>query len=119
MAENASTCIYLWSLNVSDNPYFMNNEEHGCGVTLKNGLCNGFFWGCRIRKIPDLELCYGDGHEDIERTVRYLHLDNAVFRYRGFCAKTRCKTNAGGLQSSMSAKERLAEEQKSIQKLAE
>ena len=48
--------IYLWSLNVSDNPYFMSNEEHGCGITLKNGLCNGFFWGCLVRKNLDLDL---------------------------------------------------------------
>lgn len=111
--------IYLWSLNVSDNSYFMNNEEHGCGVTLKNGLCNGFFWGCRIRKNPQLLLCHGDGHEDIERTVRYLDLDGAVFRYREFCAKTRCKSNAGGLQASMSVKQRQAEEKRSIQLLAD
>lgn len=96
--------IHLWSLNVSDNPFFM--KEHR--VTLRNGLCNGFFWGCLIQKDPKLLLRYGDGHEDVERTVRYFQRDGAVLRYREFCAKTRCKTNRGGLQSSLQSEQRRA-----------
>jgi len=106
---------YLWSLNVSDNPFYMKKGR----VTLKNGLCNGFFWGCRIRKTPKLSLRYGDGHEDIERTVRYFDLDGAVLRYREFCAKTRCKINSGGLQASMTRRERQAAEEDAIHKLAQ
>jgi len=105
--------LFLWSLNVSDNPYFMKVAK----VTLRNGLCNGFIWGCLVRKAPELCLRHGDGHEDIERTLRYLDADGQVFRYREFCAKTRCKTNKGGLQSSMSQAKRKEEEDNSIKLL--
>merc|ERR1719356_2010935 len=104
-----TTGTYMWSLNVSDNPGFM--KANRC--TLRHGLCNGFIWGCRLRKTPALTLRYGDGHEDVERTLRYIHLDGFVFRYREFCAKTHCKTNSGGLQKSMSPGERKAEEKRS------
>jgi len=100
----------MWSLNVSHNHFFMKGNK----ITLRPGLCNGFFWGCIVRKKPSLELRHGDGHEDVERTVRYLDSDGAVLRYREFCAKTRCKTNRGGLQASLSKQMRKAEEQRSV-----
>eukprot|EP00440_Ansanella_granifera_P020696 gb/GFBE01022469.1/.p1 GENE.gb/GFBE01022469.1/~~gb/GFBE01022469.1/.p1 ORF type:complete len:518 (+),score=88.59 gb/GFBE01022469.1/:1-1554(+) len=106
---------HLWSFNVSDNPFFMRLKH----VTKSNGLCNGFFWGCLNRHSEDLILQFGDGHEDVERTVRYYQKDGAVLRYRFFCAKTRCKTNAGGLQASMTARQRKTEEDKSAAKLVE
>lgn len=112
-ARMHSLGLFLWSLNVSDNPHFMKVAK----VTLRNGLCNGFIWGCLVRKTPALELRHGDGHEDIERTLRYLDVDGQVFRYREFCAKTRCKTNKGGLQSSMSQAKRKDEEDNSIKLL--
>merc|ERR1712061_597065 len=99
----------LWSLNVSDNPFYMKAGRLSC----RNGLCNGFFWGCRIRKSTELELKYGDGHEDVERSLRHFRMDGVVLRYREFCAKTRCQTNAGGLQSSSGAKIRRMEEETS------
>eukprot|EP00438_Fugacium_kawagutii_P017874 Skav216094 [mRNA] locus=scaffold2042:219698:224820:- [translate_table: standard] len=61
--------------------------------------CNGFFWGCLNRHLPELRLRFGDGHEDVERSVRHFQRDGAVLRYRFLCAKTRCKKNSGGLQS--------------------
>ena len=48
-------------------------------------------WGCLNRKLPGLFWRYGDGHADIERTLRFV--DGRVFRYQEFCAKTRCKQN--------------------------
>ena len=109
-----TTGAHLWSLNVSDNPFYMMPSL----VTKQHGLCNGFFWGCIVRHLPELELRHGDGHEDVERTVRFYQLDGVVLRYREFCAKTRpVKTNAGGLQASMSRKERLAAEQSSVRAL--
>ncbi|CAK0791467.1 unnamed protein product [Prorocentrum cordatum] len=88
----------------------MGNTEYHCALTLRTGLCNGFFWGCLNRRSTDLRLMFGDGHEDVERTCRYVQKDGAVFRYREFCAKTRCQSNAGGLQASLTAMERQSEE---------
>jgi len=105
--------IFLWSLNVSDNPAYMKAGR----TVLRVGLCNGYFWGCRNRKDPGLLLRYGDGHEDIERTLRFFSRDGKVLRYREFCAKTRCKGNRGGLQTSMTAAQRAAAEQSSIGQL--
>lgn len=111
--------LFLWSLNVSDNPYFMGNAEYHCALTLRTGLCNGFFWGCLNRKTPELRLLSGDGHEDVERTCRYVQKDGAVFRYREFCAKTKCQSNAGGLQASLTAKQRKLEEDRGANSLAD
>jgi len=110
------TCgAYLWSLNVSDNPFYMKRWR----TCLRVGLCNGFFWGCRNRKNPKLLLRCGDGHEDVERTVRYFDMDEKVLRYREFCAKTRCKTNGGGLQASMTRAKRQEAESKAISSLVD
>eukprot|EP00435_Cladocopium_sp_Y103_P045045 s2176_g12.t2 len=101
---------FLWSLNVSDNPFYMYH-----GVSQKNGLCNGFFWGCLNRHLPELRLRLGDGHEDVERSVRFYQRDGALLRYRFMCAKTRCKTNSGGLQSLL--KDRSREEEEGVRRL--
>eukprot|EP00746_Dinoflagellata_sp_MGD_P001205 gnl/MRDRNA2_/MRDRNA2_102244_c0_seq1.p1 gnl/MRDRNA2_/MRDRNA2_102244_c0~~gnl/MRDRNA2_/MRDRNA2_102244_c0_seq1.p1 ORF type:complete len:484 (-),score=67.95 gnl/MRDRNA2_/MRDRNA2_102244_c0_seq1:187-1638(-) len=111
---------YLWALNVSDNPFFMRRRF----VTKKLGLCNGFLWGCRNRHDVALHLKYGDGHEDVERSVRFFHMDGVLVRYREFCAKTKCffkskVGNAGGLQSSMTKKERQAAEERGNRMLCE
>merc|ERR1712187_126464 len=103
----------LWALSTSVNPFRMEADRK----SLRNGLCNGFFWGCRVRHNPELLLRYGDGHEDIERTVRYFNLDGVVLRYRGICAKTRCKRNRGGLQASMTSSERLSQETQGVEDL--
>lgn len=118
LAEDArcrmmKTGAHMWSLNVSDNPFYMRLNY----VDKANGLCNGFFWGCLIRHSEDLVLRFGDGHEDVERTVRHFQKDQAVLRYRFLCAKTRCKTTAGGLQASMPGEERRLEEQRSAEQL--
>lgn len=42
---------------------------------------NGYFWGCLNRWQPELRLRYGDGHEDVERSVRFFNCDGAVLRY--------------------------------------
>lgn len=109
------TKAYLWSLNVSDNAFYMCCFR----ASTRLGLCNGFFWGCLNRKLKQLELQHGDGHEDVERTVRYFSHDGLVLRYREFCAKTRCKSNAGGLQSSMSKDERETAEKQGVKRLIE
>lgn len=101
---------FLWALNVSDNPFYMYH-----GVSHKNGLCNGFFWGCLNRHLPELQLRLGDGHEDVERSVRFYQRDKALLRYRFLCAKTRCKTNSGGLQSLL--KDRSREEEEGVRRL--
>eukprot|EP00933_Yihiella_yeosuensis_P019103 TRINITY_DN15504_c0_g1_i1.p1 TRINITY_DN15504_c0_g1~~TRINITY_DN15504_c0_g1_i1.p1 ORF type:complete len:313 (+),score=48.07 TRINITY_DN15504_c0_g1_i1:657-1595(+) len=106
---------YLWSFNVSFNPWFMRPEF----ITRQNGLCNGYFWGCINRHSDDLDITTGDGHEDVERTCRYISKDGVVLRYRMFCAKTRCHTNKGGLQATMHKAERKDEEDASARKLAE
>jgi len=97
---------HLWSFSVSDNPFYMRLNH----VTKANGLCNGFFWGCLNRHSEDLLLKFGDGHEDVERSVRYFQKDGVVLRYRFLCAKTKCKSNRGGLQASMTASQRRGEE---------
>jgi len=105
--------VFLWSLNVSANTLFM----HASQATLKLGLCNGFFWGCRNRRHEDLLLRYGDGHEDAERTLRYFARDGAVLRYQSICARTRCHGNSGGLQASMTAEERRDTERRGLESL--
>lgn len=107
------TGAHLWSLNVSDNPMYMKRAK----VTQRLGLCNGFFWGCIVRHDSRLRLQHGDGHEDVERTVRYFDLDGVVIRFREFCAKTRCKTNEGGLQTSLPKEQRRKAEDEGVQLL--
>ncbi|CAE6972893.1 ppsA [Symbiodinium sp. CCMP2592] len=109
-----SAGCFLWSLNVSDNPMFMRHN-----VLFTNGLCNGFFWGCLNRHDEDLTLKYGDGHEDVERSVRYFQKDGAVLRYSFICATSRCKLNPGGLQASMKPGQRAKEEDRSAVMLVE
>jgi len=103
---------FLWSVSTSNNPYYMCYR-----IREKNGLCNGYFWGCLNRRQPELRLRYGDGHEDVERSVRFFNCDGAVLRYCFLCVKTRCKTNSGGLQSLLSQEQRQEEEEKSTQRL--
>eukprot|EP00434_Breviolum_minutum_P038582 symbB.v1.2.034232.t1/scaffold4386.1/size40349/2 len=103
---------FLWSVSTSNNPYYMCYR-----IREKNGLCNGYFWGCLNRWQPELRLRYGDGHEDVERSVRFFNCDGAVLRYCFLCVKTRCKTNSGGLQSLLSQEQRQEEEEKSTQRL--
>ncbi|CAE7441170.1 ppsA [Symbiodinium natans] len=109
-----SSGSYIWSLNVSDNPFFMRHH-----VLMTNGLCNGFFWGCLNRHSEDLMLKHGDGHEDVERSVRYFDKDGVVVRFSFVCARSKCKLNAGGLQASMTPGQRAKEEERSAALLVE
>eukprot|EP00929_Paragymnodinium_shiwhaense_P037808 TRINITY_DN20078_c0_g2_i1.p1 TRINITY_DN20078_c0_g2~~TRINITY_DN20078_c0_g2_i1.p1 ORF type:complete len:412 (+),score=124.64 TRINITY_DN20078_c0_g2_i1:80-1315(+) len=107
------TGAYLWSFNVSDNPFYMMPKK----LTQRCGLCNGFFWGCIIRHDASLELRHGDGHEDVERSVRHYAQDGVVLRFREFCVKTKCGTNRGGLQRTLGKANRQAEEEKAAKAL--
>eukprot|EP00913_Durusdinium_trenchii_P018480 g17362.t1 len=116
----AKAGAFLWSLNVSHNPFLMKH-----GIDLSNGLCNGFFWGCINRHaeetflrcwVLELRIRFGDGHEDVERSARFFRHDGALLRYRFLSAKTRCKLNRGGLQASLGAR-RSEEEEQSVQRL--
>ena len=99
---------HIWALSTSANPRCMDVRA----ISRRNGNCNGYFWGCFIRHAPQLYLQYGDGHEDVERSVRFYDFDGVVIRFRAYCARTRCKRNRGGLQSTMSSLQRQAEEAK-------
>merc|ERR1719329_437476 len=107
--------VHLWSFNVSDNPLSMAMDR----TSWKLGLCNGYFYGFRVPS-PGSEhfLQFGDGHEDVERTLRFYQEDGAVLRYRQFGAKTSCKRNIGGLQATLPGEKRQVEEDHSIEELA-
>jgi len=111
--QMSRTGANLWALNTSANPFKMAFDR----ISLRNGLCNGFFWGCCVRHAPELLLRHGDGREDVERTVRFFQLDGAVLRFRGLCVKTRCKKNRGGLQATMTQAQRATEERRSVEGL--
>jgi hypothetical protein len=40
------------------------------------------------RHLPELQLRLGDGHEDVERSVRFYQRDKALLRYRGVVSPT-------------------------------
>ncbi|CAK0788792.1 unnamed protein product [Prorocentrum cordatum] len=62
----------------------------GASITVVPFLITGLALDAKgyRRHREELLLRHGDGHEDVERTVRFFQLDGAVLRYRGYCAKT-------------------------------
>ena len=57
---------FLWSLNVSDNTFYMRQN-----IAHNNGLCNGFFWGCLIRH-----------DEDFGRTAFFLKVLAGIYEHQ-------------------------------------
>merc|ERR1740138_59040 len=71
------------------------------GVSIKNGLVNGYLNGFIVRKRCQQELLreLADATEDSEFAVRHYAKDGVVLRYRMYAGITSPYLNRGGLQT--------------------
>lgn len=70
---------FLWGLNTSQNVRFMRLR----GLSVRNGLINGYFNGFICRPdCPELLRTLTDSMEDAEFSVRHFAKDGVVLRYR-------------------------------------
>lgn len=87
---------FLWGLNTSQNPRHMNPR----GVSVKNGLVNGYLNGFITRpQCTELFRTLTDATEDSEFSVRHYNKDGVILRYRMYAGITSPYTNRGGLQT--------------------
>lgn len=108
---------FLWGLNTSQNPRHMRSY----GVSLKNGLVNGYLNGfiCRPR-CSELLRQFADATEDSEFAVRHYAKDGVVLRYRMYAGITSPYLNRGGLQTKFEKHgERITAEQRSAARKSE
>lgn len=94
----AKTSSYIWSLNTSNNSYYMRSNVIGTS----NGMCNGYLYGFLARQDKDLQPIFMTATEDRERSVRYFAKDGIMLRYKMYAAKTKCFKNVGGIQDDYS-----------------
>lgn len=91
---------HLWGLNTSQNPRHMSTY----GVSVKNGLVNGYMNGFLCRpKCTELLRVLADAMEDSEFAVRHYVKDGVVLRYRMYAGITSPYLNRGGLQEKFEA----------------
>jgi hypothetical protein len=88
---------FLWGVNTSQNPRHMRSY----GVSMKNGLVNGYLNGfiCRPQNSAELLRTLTDATEDSEFAVRHYAKDGVVLRYRMYAGITSPYLNRGGLQT--------------------
>lgn len=102
---------FLWGVNTSQNPRHMRSW----GVSIKNGLVNGYLNGfiCRPKCTAQLLRQFADATEDSEFAVRHYAKDGVVLRYRMYAGITSPYLNRGGLQTKFEkAGERITAEQR-------
>eukprot|EP00929_Paragymnodinium_shiwhaense_P026543 TRINITY_DN15780_c0_g1_i1.p1 TRINITY_DN15780_c0_g1~~TRINITY_DN15780_c0_g1_i1.p1 ORF type:complete len:891 (+),score=205.92 TRINITY_DN15780_c0_g1_i1:187-2859(+) len=87
---------YIWSVNTSQNGYYMRS----CTIGTSNGMINGYLYGYRARRDEDLRPQFKGATEDRERSVRYFDKDGIHLRYKMYCAQTTVFKNPGGLQDA-------------------
>jgi len=91
---------FLWGLNTSQNPRHMRSF----GVSVKNGLVNGYLNGFISRpECTELLRVFADATEDSEFSVRHYAKDGVVLRYRMYAGITSPYLNRGGLQEKFEA----------------
>jgi len=114
-----------WGLSASFNNYFMHNfgqvlqrRAKKTGVysdyTKRLGLIYGAFFGIRVRHEAARYTRYGQVKDDVERTLRYWHLDGIILRFGRYAAQKAQKPgkfNAmkGGISAGSSAEGHAAE----------
>jgi len=98
MAEHGA---FLWGLNTSQNPKWMDAAK----ISVRNGLINGYIHGFISRPhCAELYRSLVDAAEDAEFSIRHFAKDGAVLRYRMYTGITSPFANSGGLQAKFESK---------------
>jgi hypothetical protein len=92
--------IFLWGVYPVDNPYFMTPTE-----TTDLRFIVGPFWGMINRHDKRLKLTV-DEKENVERTLQYYSMDDAVLRFNSVSITTNYYKTPGGMQSDATLDER-------------
>merc|ERR1719491_639454 len=115
----------LWGVCPSQNHYFL----HGFGDGVRNkakkkgifndfstdlGLVYGAFFGFKVLHRADHYTRFGQIKDDVERCLRYWHLDGKVLRFMRYCVQKTHKpgqffVNKGGISAGSSADRHQAE----------
>jgi len=109
----------LWSVNPSCNHYILHQrlrDIHAkmkkkdlrfeqCDYSTRLGLVYGAFFGMEVLHDPSRYTRYGQVKDDLERTLRYWHLDTAILRFQVYSVVKSHKPGAfartkGGISAS-------------------
>uniref|UniRef100_A0A7S4V4L4 Uncharacterized protein n=1 Tax=Alexandrium monilatum TaxID=311494 RepID=A0A7S4V4L4_9DINO len=121
----------LWSVNCTQNHYFL--RAYGQAVRARAvkrhvfqdfqtslGLVYGAFFGFRVLHEAERYSRFGQVKDDVERTLRYWHLDGIVLRFGRYAVVKTHKPGCfggrkGGISASLSAEGHAAEGMKALE----
>eukprot|EP00929_Paragymnodinium_shiwhaense_P007673 TRINITY_DN111581_c0_g1_i1.p1 TRINITY_DN111581_c0_g1~~TRINITY_DN111581_c0_g1_i1.p1 ORF type:complete len:1305 (+),score=325.23 TRINITY_DN111581_c0_g1_i1:67-3981(+) len=107
---------YLWGGCSSSHPADM---AVAC-ISRRCGLVNGFFYGMRVPKDPEVFQCLygGAAAEDVERSCRVFSQHGVILRYLMYAAKVSFQATEDFAPATLSAAEKMASEELALKDLA-
>jgi hypothetical protein len=128
--------VNIWSINPSYNHYVLYNfaetvrvrmekfrlTSEECDFTPRLGLIYGAFFGFRVLHDPERYTRYGQVKDDVERTLRYWHLDGMILRFMRYgVVKThkpgQFNANKGGISAASTFQKHQEEQTKALQSM--
>jgi hypothetical protein len=133
--EMESQGINLWGISPTQNHFFLHGYGGGVRYRAKKtgifreyntklGLVYGAFFGFRVLHDAQRYTRYGQIKDDVERSLRYWHIDGSILRYGRYCVTKTHKPGKffdrkGGISAGSSAEKHEMESRKALKGIVE